>query len=162
MVFTFVLCTHTTTPLDLLPWEMQKIMVYKTAQVTWCCSSMIVAVLCYECLIMRFICVRQNFGVHKKAPHWVRASLVSSKSISFFAYLCSHAKKQFPGVVASSDPFKPWICRPLYNLHQGNEEPHYHVRVQGRIRTYYGIDLTKNTSYKYWMIQTGRESKFML
>jgi hypothetical protein len=27
---------------------------------------------------MRFICVRQNFWVHKKAPHWVRATLTSS------------------------------------------------------------------------------------
>ena len=75
MVFTFVLCQHTTTPLDLLPWKMKKNQVYQSHQVTWFCSSMIVAVLCYECLIMRFICVRQNFWVHKKAPHWVRATL---------------------------------------------------------------------------------------
>jgi len=34
---------------------------------------------------MRFIYVRQNFWVHKKAPHWVRATLTS-----LFVFYFSH------------------------------------------------------------------------
>jgi len=41
--------------------------------------SAIVAGLCFECLYNALICVCQSFWVHKKAPHWVRASASSPK-----------------------------------------------------------------------------------
>jgi hypothetical protein len=41
-VFSFVLCPHTTPPLDLLPWKMKKNQVYKLLQVTLCLFFLLV------------------------------------------------------------------------------------------------------------------------
>ena len=82
-VFSFVLCTRGTPSLAPIQSKMQKVMVYKTAQVTWCRRCVIVAVLCFEWLYEAFICVRQSCWVHKRAPHWVRAPLVKSCTPKF-------------------------------------------------------------------------------
>ena len=46
-VFNFVLCPHTTTPLDLLPWKMKKNQIYKSHQVTLCLCFLFVAHLAF-------------------------------------------------------------------------------------------------------------------
>jgi hypothetical protein len=63
---------------------MQKFMVYKTAQVMWCCFSMIVAILCYdyECLYNALYLCSSKFSGPQKAPHWVRASPASLSYIA--------------------------------------------------------------------------------
>jgi hypothetical protein len=47
MVFTFVLCPHTTTPLDLLPWKMKKNQVYQSHKVTLCLCCLFVVHLAF-------------------------------------------------------------------------------------------------------------------
>ena len=60
-VFSFVLCARGTPSLALLIPKMQRIIVYISYHVTWCCSSMIVAVLCYECLYNAFYLCSSKF-----------------------------------------------------------------------------------------------------
>jgi hypothetical protein len=43
-VFTFILCPHTTMPLDLLPWKMDKNQVYKSHEATWCLFSRFIVI----------------------------------------------------------------------------------------------------------------------
>jgi hypothetical protein len=45
---------------------MQKIIVYKTVYVTWCCYSLVVVVFSFDCLYNAFNSVRQSCWVHKK------------------------------------------------------------------------------------------------
>jgi hypothetical protein len=63
-VFSFVLCTQGTPSLAPLHSNMRKIMVYKTAYVTWCCYSMIVVSLGFPCLYfalsLAVVVVRQS------------------------------------------------------------------------------------------------------
>ena len=44
---------------------------------TWCCYSLVVVVLGFPCLYFALYVVRQSRWVHKRAPHWVRASPLS-------------------------------------------------------------------------------------
>ena len=56
MVFTFVLCPHTTTPLDLLPWKMKKNRVYQSHNVTWCLCCLFVVHLAFpSCFFLLFV-----------------------------------------------------------------------------------------------------------
>ena len=59
-VFSFVLRTPCTPSLAPLIPKMRKIIVYKTAYVTWCCYSLVVVNLGFPCLIIRFLCVRRK------------------------------------------------------------------------------------------------------
>ena len=65
-VFSFVLCTQGTPSLAPLHSNMRKIMVYKTAYVTWCCYSMIVVSLGFPCLYNAFYMFVKVLGSTKK------------------------------------------------------------------------------------------------
>jgi len=67
-VFPFVLCPHTTLPLDLLPKEMKKNQVYKSLQVTLCQSRL------FACLALRSI---ETSSVDQGLHLYLRAACTS-------------------------------------------------------------------------------------
>ena len=73
MVFTFVLCPHTTTPLDLLPWKMKKNQVYQSHKVTWCLCCLFVVHLAFPSF---FFAVRRLAG--PQFPHRLLSARVGS------------------------------------------------------------------------------------